>query len=89
MHEPVQPGRRADRHVPGQEEYRRRSDSVNYGKINVHGPGPHREKALRRFLPGSVILSVGSFWMQPAVPRQNHEISMAERGDFKSMTVSP
>ena len=34
---------------------------VNYGKITSMALDPIEKKPLRRFLPGSVILSVGSF----------------------------
>ena len=63
---------------------------VNYGKITSMALDPIEKKPLRRFLPGSVILSVGSFGCNLRCPFcQNHEISMAGEGDFKSVTVSP
>ena len=63
---------------------------VNYGKITSMALDPIEKKPLRRFLPGSVILSVGSFGCNLRCPFcQNHKISMAGEGDFESVTVSP
>ena len=63
---------------------------VNYGKITSMALDPIEKKPLRRFLPGSVILSVGSFGCNLRCPFcQNHEISMAGDGDCESVAVSP
>ena len=54
---------------------------VNYGKITSMALDPIEKKPLRRFLPGSVILSVGSFGCNLRCPFcQNHEISHEGRG---------
>lgn len=51
---------------------------INYGKITALALDPVEKKPLRRFHPGSRILSVGSFGCNFACPFcQNHEISMA------------
>ena len=63
---------------------------VNYGKIPSMALDPIEKKPLRRFLPGSVILSVGSFGCNLRCPFcQNHEISMAGEGDSRAVPVSP
>ena len=63
---------------------------VNYGKIMSMALDPIEKKPLRRFLPGSVILSVGSFGCNLRCPFcQNHEISMAGEGDSRAVPVSP
>lgn len=63
---------------------------VNYGKITSMALDPIEKKPLRRFLPGSVILSVGSFGCNLRCPFcQNHEISMAGEGDSRAVPVSP
>ena len=63
---------------------------VNYGKIKSMALDPIEKKPLRRFLPGSVILSVGSFGCNLRCPFcQNHEISMAGEGDSRAVPVSP
>lgn len=51
--------------------------SDNYGKLTAVMLDPIEKKPLRRFLPGSKILSVGSFGCNLACPFcQNYEISM-------------
>lgn len=55
--------------------------SINYGKITSIGLDPMEKKPLRRFLPGSQILSVGSFGCNLACPFcQNHTIAGGEEG---------
>ena len=51
---------------------------LNYGKLTSLALDPIEKKPLRRFHPGSMILSVGSFGCNLRCPFcQNHEISMA------------
>lgn len=53
--------------------------SINYGKLTSLMLDPIEKKPLRRFFPGSRILSVGSFGCNLACPFcQNYEISMAD-----------
>ncbi len=55
---------------------------VNYGKITALALDPIEKKPLRRFFPGSMILSVGSFGCNLRCPFcQNYEISMAGDGE--------
>ncbi len=50
----------------------------NYGMVSSLALDPIEKKPLRRFFPGSLILSVGSFGCNLRCPFcQNHEISMA------------
>lgn len=52
----------------------------NYGQITSLALDPIEKKPLRRFYPGSLILSVGSYGCNLRCPFcQNHEISMADR----------
>lgn len=63
---------------------------LNYGKITSIALDPVEKKPLRRFHPGSKILSVGSFGCNLRCPFcQNHEISMAGGGDVHSPYVPP
>ena len=63
---------------------------LNYGKITSIALDPIEKKPLRRFHPGSKILSVGSFGCNLSCPFcQNHEISMAGEGDVHSPYVPP
>ena len=56
---------------------------LNYGKVTSIALDPIEKKPLRRFHPGSMILSVGSFGCNLRCPFcQNHEISMAGEEDF-------
>ena len=51
---------------------------LNYGKITSIALDPIEKKPLRRFHPGSKILSVGSFGCNLRCPFcQNYEISMS------------
>ena len=64
--------------------------SINYGKLTSLMPDPIEKKPLRRFFPGSRILSVGSFGCNLACPFcQNHEISMADRGQAHCREITP
>ncbi len=52
---------------------------VNYGKITSMAMDPIEKKPLSRFMPGSRILSIGSFGCNLRCPFcQNHEISWSE-----------
>ena len=52
---------------------------VNYGLISSAALDPIEKKPLKRFCPGSVIFSVGSFGCNLSCPFcQNHEISHPE-----------
>ena len=63
---------------------------VNYGRITSMALDPVEKKPLKRFFPGSSILSVGSFGCNLRCPFcQNHEISMAGEEDSHTVYVSP
>ena len=62
----------------------------NYGKLTSLALDPIEKKPLRRFRPGSLILSVGSFGCNLRCPFcQNHEISMAAEGKIYTVKLSP
>jgi len=62
---------------------------LNYGKITSLALDPIEKKPLRRFHPGSMILSVGSFGCNLRCPFcQNHEISMAGDGGIQAVEIS-
>ena len=64
--------------------------SLNYGKLTSLALDPIEKKPLRRFHPGSLILSVGSFGCNLRCPFcQNHEISMAGDSGIPTVEVSP
>ena len=63
---------------------------LNYGKLTSLALDPIEKKPLRRFRPGSLILSVGSFGCNLHCPFcQNHEISMAGEGEIQTVELSP
>lgn len=63
---------------------------LNYGKVTSVALDPIEKKPLRRFRPGSRILSVGSFGCNLRCPFcQNHEISMSGDGELETAEVSP
>ena len=63
---------------------------LNYGKMTCLALDPIEKKPLRRFHPGSRILSVGSFGCNLRCPFcQNHEISMSRDGELEMAEVSP
>ena len=63
---------------------------LNYGKLTSLALDPIEKKPLRRFHPGSLILSAGSFGCNLRCPFcQNHEISMAGESDIQTVEVSP
>lgn len=62
----------------------------NYGHITAMGLDPIEKKPLRRFMPGSHILSVGSFGCNLRCPFcQNHEIAAADCTREGSMHLMP
>ena len=64
--------------------------SLNYGKLTSLALDPIEKKPLRRFRPGSLILSAGSFGCNLCCPFcQNHEISMAGDGEVQTVELSP
>ncbi len=63
---------------------------LNYGKLTSLALDPIEKKPLRRFFPGSMILSVGSFGCNLRCPFcQNSEISMAGESDVSAVFMSP
>ena len=63
---------------------------LNYGKLTSLALDPIEKKPLRRFHPGSLILSAGSFGCNLRCPFcQNHEISMAGEAEIQTVEVSP
>lgn len=64
--------------------------NINYGKLTSLMLDPIEKKPLRRFFPGSRILSVGSFGCNLAFPFcQNYEISMADSGQAHWQEAAP
>lgn len=62
----------------------------NYGQVSSLALDPIEKKPLRRFYPGSKILSVGSFGCNLRCPFcQNHEISMVKPEMSKDHYLSP
>lgn len=63
--------------------------SLNYGKVTSLALDPIEKKPLRRFHPGSRILSVGSFGCNLRCPFcQSHEISMSGEGELEMAELS-
>ena len=63
---------------------------LSYGKLTSLALDPIEKKPLRRFHPGSLILSVGSFGCNLRCPFcQNHEISMVGEGELEMAELSP
>lgn len=63
---------------------------LNYGNVTSLALDPIEKKPLRRFHPGSLILSVGSFGCNLRCPFcQNHEISMCGTGEIETVELSP
>lgn len=62
----------------------------NYGLVSALALDPIEKKPLRRFFPGSMILSVGSYGCNLRCPFcQNHEISMAGKSDLRLKKTTP
>ncbi len=65
-----------------------RVEAYNYGRITSLGLDPIEKKPLKRFFPGSLILSVGSFGCNLRCPFcQNHEISWSEHARMFARTA--
>lgn len=63
---------------------------LNYGKVTSLALDPIEKKPLRRFYPGSMILSVGTFGCNLRCPFcQNHKISMSGNRELETAEVSP
>ena len=63
---------------------------ATYGQVTALALDPIEKKPLRRFCPGSRILSVGSYGCNLRCPFcQNHDISMASAGDVDCRSLSP
>ncbi len=63
---------------------------LNYGKLTSIALDPIEKKPLARFMPGSMILSVGSFGCNLSCPFcQNHSISTAGENNIETIFVSP
>ena len=63
---------------------------LNYGKVTSLALDPIEKKPLRRFYPGSQVLSVGSFGCNLCCPCcQNHEIFMSGENEIETVELSP
>lgn len=63
---------------------------LSYGKLTALALDPIEKKPLRRFHPGSFVLSAGSFGCNLGCPFcQNASISMAGAGTLPCLTLSP
>lgn len=64
--------------------------AINYGLLTAVALDPIEKKPLRRFYPGSYILSIGSFGCNLRCPFcQNHTISMATINDVPVRLMQP
>lgn len=64
--------------------------SENYGMLTSISLDPIEKKPLKRFLPGSMILSVGSYGCNLKCPFcQNYEISAADKDTADTRYISP
>lgn len=62
----------------------------SYGRVTALALDPMEKKPLARFMPGSLLLSVGSYGCDMACPFcQNHEIAQAGEDDVPWREVSP
>jgi pyruvate formate lyase activating enzyme len=62
----------------------------NYGKVTSIALDPIEKKPLRRFYPGSRILSVGSYGCNLCCPFcQNSDIAMADENSAKTQYIAP
>ena len=62
----------------------------NYGRITSLSLDPIEKKPLKRFYPGSKILSIGSYGCNLSCPFcQNYEISQASKDDIEYKTIMP
>ncbi|SMC76143.1 AmmeMemoRadiSam system radical SAM enzyme [Papillibacter cinnamivorans] len=63
---------------------------LNYGQITSLSLDPIEKKPLRRFYPGSRILSAGSYGCNLRCPWcQNYEISSADSGRLRAVSLTP
>lgn len=63
---------------------------LNYGQVTSLALDPIEKKPLRRFHPGSLVLSLGSYGCNLCCPFcQNSEISMAGEGELPASYLSP
>lgn len=63
---------------------------ANYGRLSSMALDPIEKKPLKRFHPGSRILSVGSYGCNLACPFcQNHQISMVGEDEIQTVFFSP
>ena len=63
---------------------------ANYGRLTSMALDPIEKKPLKRFHPGSRILSVGSYGCNLSCPFcQNHQISMAGEDEIQTVFLSP
>ena len=75
---------RARRNVAGTIE------AENYGRITSLALDPVEKKPLARFMPGSFVLSVGSYGCNLTCPFcQNHEIAQADAHDVPWRDIAP
>lgn len=64
--------------------------SDSYGRVTSLALDPVEKKPLRRFRPGGLVLSVGSYGCNLRCPFcQNHDISMAKREDVPTADLAP
>lgn len=90
MYAPLPSGRRTVWTLQSKENREGKIISINYGKITGLMLDPIEKKPLRRFCPGSRILSVGSFGCNLACPFcQNYEISMTGEPEAEYKEISP
>jgi len=62
----------------------------NYGKLTAMAVDPIEKKPLMRYMPGSKILSIGSYGCNLRCPFcQNYEISMSDEKELDTVFVSP
>ena len=62
----------------------------NYGKVTALALDPIEKKPLKHFMPGSLILSVGSYGCNLSCPFcQNHDISIGGSGTMEYREISP
>lgn len=71
-------------------QVRGRIVSLNYGRVTGLALDPIEKKPLKRFYPGSMILSVGSYGCNMRCPFcQNHEISMTAGDEVSWVPLTP
>ena len=67
-----------------------RVTALNYGRVTSIALDPIEKKPLNRFMPGSMILSVGSYGCNLRCPFcQNCEISMADGKTMRTYEITP